>query len=83
MRVFRHKGHNVYCITKNINIVKKKDKIKFWFGKLRFANFKLFIYPNRQWRYFHWLIMFPFFYWQKTNGGFQIGLPNMYLWRIK
>jgi ribosomal protein S27AE len=80
--IFRHKEHNVYCCNKRLVLIQRKNKIKFWFGGLRFANFKFFIYPNRRWQYFHWLIMLPFIYCEKNNGGFKIGLPNLHLWRI-
>lgn len=26
------------------------------------------------------LVRLPFLYWEKTNGGWEFGLPNLYLW---
>jgi len=86
MQVFKHEGHNAYqLITNKVVIIKNKDrnKVKFWFGGLRFANFKFSIRPHKQWQYFHWLIRTPVFYWERHNCGFKIGLPNLYLWVIK
>lgn len=80
-------GHSVYAITKKKIFIKKTEsKVQFFFkvkGKIKILNFKFSIRPHRQWKYFHWLIRFPFFYWEKNNGGFEIGLPNFYLWVIK
>ena len=25
-------------------------------------------------------VRIPFLYWHKTNGGWEFGLPNLYLW---
>jgi hypothetical protein len=85
MKVFRHKRHNAYQITKKLVIVKynKGSKIKFYFKGRGFSNLKFSLYPHKEWRYFHWLIRLPFLYFQKNNGGYEIGFPNCYLWIIK
>lgn len=91
MRVFRHKFHIVYELSKKLVIIKKLDKIKFWFPKEHrppetkcgLVNIKFIVHPHKQFKYFHWLIRLPFFYWEKNNGGFKIGLPNLYLWNIR
>ncbi len=89
MRVFKHEGHNAYEINKRLVVIKKKgkNKIKFFFpdaikhvGLLKsIVNFKFYISPHKELRYWHWLIRLPLFYWSKSNGGFEIGFPNLYL----
>lgn len=54
--------------------------IKQWFGLKLMSNCRFKIYWNKQWKYFHWLIRLPGFYWEKTNGGWEFGLNNCYLW---
>jgi hypothetical protein len=90
MRVFKHKEHTVYEINKRLTIIKKHDKVKFYFpqtglikGLKGLCNIRFKIYPNRFWQYFHWFIRLPGFYWEKNNGGFMIGFNNFYLWSIK
>ena len=93
MRAFKHKEHNVYSISKNAVIIRRKvgGRIKFFFPKAvkRYGligsvkNFKLYIRPHKEWRFWYWLIRFPFFYWARHNGGFEIGFPNLYLWIIR
>ena len=83
MKIFKHSGHNAYEFTKKLVVIKNKDKIKFRFKGHGFANFRFIIHPCRNFQYFHWLIRTPIFYWEKNNGGFEIGLPNLYLWVIR
>lgn len=56
-------------------------------GKLKFCNFRFKIYKFRKEermspRNLRCFIRLPFFYWHKHNGGWEIGLPNLYLWYI-
>ena len=84
MKIFRHEGHNAYqLINGKLVAIKRKNKIKFWFRGIGFKNLKFTVSPHRQLRYWYWLIRLPFFYWQRDNGGVQIGLPNFYLWVIR
>lgn len=81
--VFKHKGHIAYQITEKLVIIKHLDKIKFWFPKRGIVNIKFHIYPHAEWKYWHWLIWLPFLCFEKDNGGYKIGFPNLYLWIIK
>lgn len=90
MKIFRHKGHTVYNFSKKVCIIKQIDKVRFYFpeaglikGLKGLVNLRFKVYPHREFKYFHWLIRTPIFYWDKDNGGHKIGLPNLYLWLIR
>ena len=83
MKIFRHEGHNAYqLINGKLVVIKRKNKVKFWFKGIGFKNLKFTVSPHGQLRHWHWLVRLPFFYWQRDNGGVRIGMPNFYLWVI-
>jgi len=80
MRIYKYKGsHTAYAITKKLVIIKneKQNEIKFYFKGHGIANFKFYIRNKMI------LIRFPFFLFEKNNGGYKIGNSNCYLWIIK
>lgn len=93
MKVFKHEGHIAYEISKRFVVMRYigDGKVKFHFPEAKrvkgtrtgFVNIKFWIHLNKQLKYWSWIIRLPFFYWVKDNGGFQIGLPNLYLWGIR
>lgn len=92
MNVFKHDGHTAYSFKRGKFVLMQytKDKVRFYFPKAGIVNglkglknIKFRIKPHREFRYWHWTFRLPFFYWNKDNGGFKIGLPNLYLWVIR
>ncbi len=83
IKVYRNKRHTAYKLSKNLVVIKYHRKMEFWCKEKGLINYKFSINPHRQWRYFHWLIRLPFFYWQRHNVGVEIGVPGLYLWFIK
>jgi hypothetical protein len=54
MEIFRYEGHNVYqLINGKLVVIKRKNKIKFWFRGIGFKNLKFTVSPHRQLRYKH------------------------------
>lgn len=65
----------------------KKGKVRFWapkagikeaFGLKMLSNCRFHI--QRGYKKWIWIIRFPCFYWERSNAGWKIGLPNLYLW---
>jgi hypothetical protein len=79
MDVYKHKHHTVYKLSKRITLFKQHNKAIFWFKGKPVKNFRFKIHPHKQWRYFHWLIRQPYFYFAKDNCGIYIGTPNKYI----
>lgn len=81
MQVFKHKRHIAYQILKNkVVAIRYIDdgKIRFYFKGHGFANFKFRIAHLGKFI----TIRCPIFYFNRDNGGFHIGLPNLYIWFI-
>ncbi len=83
MNIYRHANHTVYSLKKNITFMKEHDKMIFLHKGKLIPNFRFKIYPHKEWKYFHWFIRQPYFYFERNNGGIRIGTPNKYLWFIK
>jgi hypothetical protein len=90
MRVFKNKENTVYEFNKKLVVIKEHSRVKFYFpknglikGLKGLCNIRFCIYPHHAWQYFHWLIRFPGFYWEKNNGGFSIGCNSLFLWSIR
>jgi hypothetical protein len=81
MKVFKHKSHTAYEIrpwkVKEHGIVLIRETGNKKSIKTLFHNWKLYI--NKRF----WIIRAPFFYFERNNGGIQIGIPNFYLWVIQ
>lgn len=65
----------------------KKCRVQFWapragikraFGLRLLSNCRLNI--RRGHKKWIWDIRLPFFYWERSNAGCKLGLPNLYLW---
>jgi hypothetical protein len=78
MDIYRHKEHTVYKLSKKILFFIQHTKVMFWHKGKIVKNHRFIIKPNKQWKYFHWFIRLPFFYFERNNGGVQIGTPNKY-----
>lgn len=64
-----------------------KTKVIHWElpGKHKFTNvrFKFYKYDTNKpmsVKNLRCFVRIPFLYWHKTNGGWEFGLPNLYLW---
>jgi hypothetical protein len=79
VRKFEHKGHIAYELRKGFVVIKHKigNKIAWQRNGIRLINAKFIIKRG------FWLIRLPFFYFHKNNCGFEIGLPNLFLWIIR
>nr|DAE10376.1 MAG TPA: hypothetical protein [Siphoviridae sp. ctwrX9] len=78
MDVYKHEGHTVYRFAKKFLLFKIHRKMMFWHKGKLVKNHRFIIKPNKQWRYFHWFIRQPFFYFERNNGGIYLGAPNRY-----
>ena len=81
MKIFKHEGHIAYEVLRNKIVIMKRinnNKIKFYYKNCGFVNFKFRIAHFGKFI----KIRCPIFYFNKNNGGFQIGLPNIYIWFI-
>lgn len=77
-------------VNKKLFLVKHygESKTKFYFpkagiikGLLGFKNVRFQLNPRIHW-YSHYFIRFPFFYFEKSNFEWKLGLPNLYFRRI-
>ncbi|HAM79594.1 MAG TPA: hypothetical protein DCO80_02140 [Ornithinibacillus sp.] len=78
MEIYRHKGHTVYRFARRLLMFKNHSKMMFWHKGKLVRNHRFIIKPHKQWRYFHWFIRQPFFYFERNNGGIYLGTPNRY-----
>lgn len=76
-------------ITRALILFKPNPKIKIvcWRakGKLKFCNFRFSIHKYKNEEKFSMenmrcYIRLPFFYYEKSNGGWKFGTNNLYLW---
>ncbi|NFA43938.1 hypothetical protein FDB55_13080 [Clostridium botulinum] len=77
-------------VDKKLFIVKcyGNYKLRFYFpnaglitGIKGFKNIRFQLHPCINW-YSHYIIRFPFFYFEKSNFEWKLGLPNLYFRRI-
>lgn len=83
MKKFVHESHTAIELLKRKIVIINHDKIQMFNRRVKFANWRFLIQPNKRWLYFHWFIRLPFFYFEKDNVSIKIGTPNSYLWLIK
>jgi hypothetical protein len=78
MDVYKHKYHTVYKLSRRAFLFKQHNKAVFWHKGKLIKNFRFQIKPHKQWRYYHWFIRQPYFYFEKNNRGIYLGTPNKY-----
>lgn len=78
MDIYRHKEYTVYRLSKKIFFFKHNSKVIFWHKGKLIKNHRFSVRPHKQWRYFHWFIRQPYFYFERNNSGVYLGTPNKY-----
>lgn len=86
-----HKTINKDILNKTELLIVKyygRDKLRFYFPKAGLINglqglrnIRFSIKLHLHW-YNHVFIRLPFFYFEKNNFDYKIGLPNLHLWKI-
>jgi len=83
--IFIHSGHSVYTLkrtNKKVHFLFNKIHTKCYIYKCKkfFVNFKFSVYPYKNFKYFKWLIRFPFFHFSKDNCNIHLGTNKRQLW---
>lgn len=88
MNVFRHSTYTAYEIRpwkirqRGIVIIRETGNRINARSLWNVHNWRFIVKPSRFNRW-HWLIRFPFFYFERNNVDIKIGYPNLYLWIIQ
>ena len=86
MTKYVHETHTVLCLREWS--LKHSGICIVWKTGTRMSAYDRWNHKN--WRFnvtkcrpcWHWMIRFPFFQFIRDNCGFEVGTPNLFLWKI-